>query len=222
MKKNIVGLFIISSSLFAKTSFETQCLFPIGKKAQNFTAQAVTGQKVHSLELEQLPGDFKVIFFYPRDFTFVCPTEVCAFNDRITEFQKRKVDIVGISVDPIKTHLRWLNTPREKGGVKGISYPLVSDESADIAKSYGVYNEENKTALRGLFILNKENLIQSVCINSDPLGRNVDEVLRIIDALISVQKFGAVCPANWHKGQPTMKPTHEGLEKYLKQTSKKD
>lgn len=221
MKKNCITLLFAVNRLLSGAP-EPHCTFPIGKPAINFTAQAVTGQTVTKLNLADLNANYIVLMFYPKDFTFVCPTELRAMQEKIAEFKKRNVIVMGISVDDVETHKRWLATPVDKGGVADISFPLIADTTTEISRSYGVYDEKDKVAMRGLFILDNNKIIKSVCINENSLGRNIDEVLRILDALDKVKEHGEVCPANWHKGQPVLAPTREGLEKYLQKTRKKD
>ncbi|MCK4934667.1 MAG: peroxiredoxin, partial [Simkaniaceae bacterium] len=156
-----------------------------------------------------------VFFFYPLDFTFVCPTELIAFQEKLEEFSKRNCQVIGCSVDSPYSHLAWIKTPRNKGGIEGITYPLVSDLQKTISKDYQVLNEEEGVAYRGLYLIDKKGVIRHLLINDLPLGRSVDEVLRLLDALIFFEVNGEVCPANWHAGEKTMKPTQEGLAEYF-------
>lgn len=188
----------------------------VGKIAPDFKAKAVVaGQIVNEFSLSQLRGKHVIFFFYPLDFTFVCPTELHAFQDSLEEFKKRDAQVVACSVDSPYSHLAWLNTPKNKGGIEGVAYPLVSDLNKTIARSYAVLNEAEGIAYRGLFLIDSEGVVRHEVVNDLPLGRSVEEVLRTLDALICVERYGEVCPANWQAGQKSFKPTQEGLELYL-------
>jgi len=205
----------------------------VGKKAPLFSAAAVvSGEEiVDGFSLDQYLGEKEVIFFfYPKDFTFVCPTEILAFQAKLAEFEKRGVAVVGASTDTEETHLAWLMTPKDKGGIEGVTYPLVADTSKTIATNYGVlggdysYNEEgelqftgNAIAFRGTFLIDKKGTVRQETINDLPLGRNIDEMIRLVDALQHVEKFGEVCPANWEEGKDAMEATKEGVSNYLAQ-----
>lgn len=188
----------------------------VTKPAPNFTASAVMpdGKIKDDFSLSSYKGKYVVIFFYPLDFTFVCPSEIIAHNNRVDEFSKRNVQIIGISIDSQFTHYAWRNTPLEKGGIGKIDFPLVADVTHSIMKDYGVEHPAS-VALRGSFLIDKEGIVQHAEINNLPLGRNVDEMLRTIDALQFSEQHGEVCPAGWQKGQPGMKPTAEGVADYL-------
>lgn len=203
----------------------------IGKKAPVFRAPAVVngGEFVDNFSLEQYVGKkYVVFFFYPADFTFVCPTEIIAFQNHLAEFEKRNVAVVGCSVDSQFSHWKWLNTDRKEGGIKGVTYPLVVDQSKTIAKAYDVlaghydYTEDEQVifvgtpmAYRGLFLIDMNGTVQHQVVNNFPLGRSVQEVLRMVDALQFNETHGEVCPADWHLGQEAMKPTQEGISTYL-------
>lgn len=188
----------------------------IGKSAPSFTTHAVVdGQIVDEFSLESLQGKYVVLLFYPLDFTFVCPTELHAFQEKIGEFAARDAQVVACSVDSAFSHLAWLNTPREMGGIQGVTYPLVSDFNKSISRDFQVLSEDEGVAYRGLFIIDCEGIIRHQLVNDLPIGRNVDEVLRTLDALITHEKIGEVCPANWTPGDKTLKPTNEGLLDYL-------
>jgi len=187
----------------------------IGKKAPDFACEAVINKKIKKISLADFDGKYKVIFFYPLDFTFVCPTELHAFNELLPEFEKRNAQVLGVSVDSAYSHLAWLNTPKNKGGIEGVSYPILSDINKTIAKDYGVLDDCEGVAFRGVFILDKDNIVQSIMVNNLGLGRNIAEFVRLIDALQFVEKYGQVCPANWASGDKAMKPTSEGLEEYF-------
>ncbi|MGY6560192.1 MAG: redoxin domain-containing protein [Nitritalea sp.] len=203
----------------------------VGKKAPLFKAPAVlNGEEiVEQFSLEQYIGKQEVVFFfYPKDFTFVCPTEIIAFQDKLAEFEKRNVAVVGISTDTEETHLAWLNTPRDQGGIAGVTYPLVADVAKTIASNFGVLageyvaDEEGNLAFegtpiayRGTFLIDKEGIVRHETINFFPLGRNIDEMIRLVDAWHHVEKFGEVCPAGWEEGKEAMQATKEGVSAYL-------
>lgn len=187
----------------------------VGKQAPDFKAKAVIeGKIVDQLSLAQYKGKYVVLFFYPLDFTFVCPTELIAFQEALEEFAKRDAVPMACSVDSHFSHLAWLNTPRQKGGIQGVQYPILSDLNKSIARDYGVLMQEEGISYRGLFLIDKEGKIRHMVVNDLPLGRSVNEVLRIIDALSHYEQNGEVCPANWTKGKASMQPTQEGLEKW--------
>ena|SRR5579871_4739017 len=188
----------------------------LGKQAPHFTAKAAVKEKiVDDFSLRDFLGKYVVFFFYPLDFTFVCPTELHAFQEKLGEFEKRNTQVVGCSVDSWFSHLAWLNTPKSKGGIQGVEYPIVSDLNKNIARNYQVLKEDDGIAYRGLFLIDKQGIIRHQLVNDLPLGRSVDEALRIIDALIFFENNGEVCPANWKLGAKGMKPTSEGLVKYF-------
>jgi len=189
--------------------------------APDFTATAVMPNNTFNdkFSLSGLRGKYVVLFFYPLDFTFVCPSEIIAFNKKIDEFKKRNTEVVGVSVDSHFTHLAWKNTPVEQGGIGNVQYPLVADLTKQISRDYGVLINE-AIALRGLFLIDKEGVIQHALVNNLPLGRNVDEALRVLDALQYTEKHGEVCPANWRQGEEAMKPSAEGVAAYLKKHGK--
>lgn len=203
----------------------------VGKKAPLFEADAVVngGEFVEKFSLEQYIGKKHVVFFfYPLDFTFVCPTEIIAFQDKIEEFEKRNVAVVGCSIDSKFSHWAWLNTPKDQGGIKGVKFPLVSDLSKTIAENYDVlageydYNEDGEmefdgeaVAYRGLFLIDKQGVVRHQVVNDLPLGRSVVEALRMVDALQFFEENGEVCPADWHAGDDAMVADAEGVAKYL-------
>jgi peroxiredoxin (alkyl hydroperoxide reductase subunit C) len=203
----------------------------VGKKAPLFEATAVVngGDFVEKFSLEQYIGKKHVIFFfYPLDFTFVCPTELIAFQDKMAEFEKRNVAVVGCSVDSKFSHWAWLRTERKNGGIKGVKYPIVADLSKTIATNYDVlagdyiYNEDgtiefdgSAQAFRGLFLIDKQGIVRHQVVNDMPLGRSIDEALRMVDALQFYEENGEVCPADWHKGDKAMKETAESVAEYL-------
>jgi peroxiredoxin 2/4 len=203
----------------------------VGKKAPLFSATAVINgsEIVKDFSLEQYLGKkYVVFFFYPADFTFVCPTELLAFQDKLKEFESRKVAVVGCSVDSEYSHWKWLQTEPKEGGIKGVKYPIVSDLSKTISENYDVlagnydYSEEgeivfkgNPKAYRGLFLIDKEGVVRHQTVNDMPLGRSVGETMRMVDALQFFEENGEVCPADWHKGEKALKETQEGVAEYL-------
>ena len=188
----------------------------VGKSAPHFSAQAVIkGSIQEGFSFKEFMGKYVVFFFYPLDFTFVCPTELHAFEEKIDEFRKRNAEVVGCSIDSCFSHMAWLSTPKCKGGIEGVSYPLVSDLNKSISKSYQVLKEEDGIAFRGLYILDKKGIIRHQLINDLPIGRSVDEALRTLDAIIFHDANGEVCPANWKKGDRAMTPDSQGLEAYF-------
>jgi peroxiredoxin 2/4 len=186
------------------------------REAPDFIAKAILadGTIKADFTLSSLRGRYVILLFYPMDFTFVCPSELIAFDQAREEFSKRDTDIVGISVDSHYTHAAWRRTARNAGGVGDLGYPLVSDLRKDIARSYGVLLDE-EVALRGLFLIDREGIVRHVIVNDLPLGRNVDEAIRMVDALRFHEEKGEVCPANWKKGEAGMKPTQQGVVDYL-------
>jgi peroxiredoxin (alkyl hydroperoxide reductase subunit C) len=192
----------------------------VTREAPNFKAQAVLGNnEISELELASYKGKYVVLFFYPLDFTFVCPSEIIAFDKKLAEFKKRGVEVIGVSVDSQYTHYAWKNTKVEDGGIGNVQYPLVADLDKSIAANYGVLLDAG-VALRGLFLIDKEGVVRHSVINDLPLGRNVDEALRMVDALQFTEEHGEVCPANWQSGEEAMKPTAEGVADYLAKHAK--
>ncbi len=191
----------------------------VGKPAPLFKAKAVVGEEIVELSMSEMRGKYVILFFYPLDFTFVCPTELHAFQEKLPEFENRNTQILGCSVDSCYSHYAWLQMPKDKGGIKGITYPIISDLNKTIAKDYDVLNVNEGIAYRGLFLINKEGIVHHQIVNDLPLGRSVDEALRMLDALIFVEKHGEVCPANWQEGKKSLKPTKEGVEQYFSKFS---
>ena len=183
--------------------------------APDFTATAVINKKFEQITLSQYRGQNVVLFFWPLDFTFVCPTEIVAFSDAASEFAKRNTQLLGASVDSHFTHLAWQNTPRADGGLGEIAYPMVSDLSHEISRSYGVLLEDKGIALRGLFLIDREGVVRHQVVNDLPLGRSVDEALRMVDALKFFEENGEVCPANWKPGADTIKPDVDASKKFF-------
>jgi peroxiredoxin (alkyl hydroperoxide reductase subunit C) len=189
----------------------------VTKPAPDFKATAVLPNNTFDAEfqLSSYKGKYVLLFFYPLDFTFVCPSEIIAFDKKLDAFKERGCEVIGVSVDSHFTHLAWKNTPVEKGGIGNVQYPLVSDLSHQIAQDYGVLIEDASIALRGLFLIDAEGVVRHALVNDLPLGRSVDEAIRLLDALQFVEKHGEVCPANWRKGDDAMTPTAEGVAEYL-------
>jgi len=203
----------------------------VGKKAPSFKAPAVTkgGTVEENFSLEQYRGKkYVIFFFYPADFTFVCPTEILAFQEKISEFEARNVAVVGCSVDSEFSHWKWLQTELKDGGIKGVKFPLVADQAKTISENYDVlagefdYNEDGESifngipqSYRGLFLIDKEGIVRHQLVNDMPLGRSVEEAIRMVDALQYFEENGEVCPANWHKGEKGMTATQEGVASYL-------
>jgi peroxiredoxin (alkyl hydroperoxide reductase subunit C) len=188
----------------------------VGKKAPDFTAKAVVKNEIiNEFKLSSLQGKYVVLFFYPLDFTFVCPTELHAFQEKLSAFAERNTEVIGVSADSHFSHLAWLNTPKAVGGIQGVEYPLVADFNKTIARDYDVLIEDAGIALRGLFLIDQKGVVQHAVINNLPLGRNVDEALRMVDALQYTEKHGEVCPANWNQGDKAMKANQDGLKSYF-------
>lgn len=187
----------------------------VGKKAPEFSVQAIVdGTTIESFSIADFKDKIVVLFFYPLDFTFVCPTELHAFQERLEEFEARNAVVVGCSVDSVYSHLAWLQVPKNKGGIQGITYTLLSDLNKDIAKSYDVLNDDG-VSYRGLFLIDGRGIVRHQVVNDLPLGRSVDEALRMVDSLNFHENHGEVCPANWTVGKKGMKPTHEGLKAFM-------
>ena len=194
----------------------------VGRQAPDFTAAAVlgNGEIVENFNLKEFTkGKAAVLFFYPLDFTFVCPSELIAFDDRFEEFQKRGVEVIGVSIDSQFSHNAWRNTSVENGGIGHVKYPLVADIKHEICKAYDVEHPEAGVAFRGSFLIDSKGQVRHQVVNDLPLGRNIDEMLRMVDALQYHEEHGEVCPAQWEKGKPGMEASTEGVAKYLSQHS---
>jgi peroxiredoxin (alkyl hydroperoxide reductase subunit C) len=192
----------------------------VTKEAPDFTAQAVLPDNTFAeLKLSSYRGKYVVLFFYPLDFTFVCPSEIIAFDKALKKFKERNAVVLGVSVDSHFTHHAWRQTPVNKGGIGPIGYPLVADLDKNIARSYGVLLNES-VALRGLFLIDTHGVVRHQLVNDLPLGRSVDEAIRLLDALQFTEEHGEVCPANWKQGEDAMKPTAEGVATYLSKHAK--
>ena len=196
----------------------------VTRQAPDFTSSAVlgNGEIVDNFNFKKhIEGKAAVLFFYPLDFTFVCPSELIAFDHRYEEFKKRGVEVVGVSIDSQFTHNAWRNTPTENGGIGAVKYALAADVKHEIAKAYGIEHPEEGVALRGSFLIDKNGVVRHQVVNDLPLGRNIDEMLRMVDALQFHEEHGEVCPAQWEKGKEGMKDSPEGVAKYLKQNADK-
>ncbi len=191
-------------------------MLQVSQKAPDFKVGAVleNGQ-FKDISLADYKGKYVVLFFYPLDFTFVCPTEIIAFSDAAAEFQKRGVQLLGASIDSKFSHLAWRKTPKKEGGLGDIKYPLIADVTKEVSRKYGVLLEDAGIALRGLFLIDKEGVLQHMVVNNLPLGRSVEEALRMVDALQFFEKNGEVCPANWKPGSDTIKPDVEKSKEYF-------
>ncbi|QPJ66392.1 MAG: peroxiredoxin [Candidatus Nitrohelix vancouverensis] len=187
----------------------------VAKQAPDFKAQAVMPDgSFKEIQLSSLKGKYVVLFFYPLDFTFVCPTEIIGFSEKMDDFSKRNVEVLGVSIDSHFSHLAWRNTDRKNGGLGSIQYPLVADVTKKITSDYGVLHPAG-IAFRGLFLIDKEGVVQHQVINNLPLGRNIDEALRMVDALQFHENNGEVCPANWKQGEDGMKADPKGSKDYF-------
>ncbi len=196
----------------------------VTRQAPDFTSSAVlgNGEIVDNFNFKKhIEGKAAVLFFYPLDFTFVCPSELIAFDHRYEEFKKRGVEVVGVSIDSEFTHNAWRNTPTENGGIGAVKYALAADVKHEIAKAYGIEHPEEGVALRASFLIDKNGVVRHQIVNDLPLGRNIDEMLRMVDALQFHEEHGEVCPAQWEKGKEGMKDSPEGVAKYLKQNADK-
>ena len=190
----------------------------VTKEAPDFTTDAVVGEDFKTVKLSDYRGKYVVLFFYPLDFTFVCPTEIVAFSDRIKDFRDRGAEVIGCSIDSHFSHLAWIQTPREKGGLGELKYPLVADLTKKISADYGVLLEGG-IALRGTFIIDQKGVVRAITIHDLPLGRSVDEALRVLDALQHFEKHGEVCPADWKKGSATIDT--KNAKAYFEKAAKK-
>ena len=194
----------------------------VGKAAPDFTATAVFGNnEIKEMKFsEYTKGKYAVVFFYPLDFTFVCPSELIAFDHRLADFKQRGVEVIGVSIDSQFTHLAWKNTPVNSGGIGQVAYPLVADIKHEICRAYDVEFAAAGVAFRGSFLIDKKGTVRHQVVNDLPLGRNVDEMLRMVDALQFTEEHGEVCPAGWNKGKAGMKASPDGVAKYLAEHAK--
>ncbi len=195
-------------------------MIQIQQLAPNFIAEAaLPGGEIGTIDLADYRGQYVILFFYPLDFTFVCPTEIHAFADQIDEFRQRNTVVLGVSVDSVHAHLAWLRASREEGGIAGTPYPLISDLDKQIARDYGVLLDKPSVALRAVCLIDREGIVRSMMVNDLSLGRSVDEVIRLLDALQFSEESGNVCPANWKRGKPLMAATLDGVRDYARQNS---
>ena len=191
----------------------------VQQDAPNFTGDAVIDGEFKSISLSDYKGKYVVLFFYPLDFTFVCPSEIIAFHNHVGEFKSRNCEVLGVSVDSHFTHAAWRNTPVENGGIGAIDYPLIADLTKSIAADYDVLTGNGAVAFRGLFLVDTNGMVRHQIVNDLPLGRNVEEAIRMVDALQFHEQHGEVCPANWKKGKAGMKANAEGVASYLKENA---
>jgi len=192
----------------------------VTKQAPDFTAAAVMpdGSFKEDFKLSDLRGKYVVLFFWPLDFTFVCPSEIIAHNNRIDRFKELGVELVGVSIDSHFTHFAWKQTPVENGGIGNVQFPLVADVKHEIVRAYGIEHPDG-VALRGSFLIDRDGIVQHQTVNNLPLGRNVDEMIRLVEALQFTEEHGEVCPAGWQKGQKGMKADPKGVAEYLKENA---
>lgn len=188
----------------------------VGKQAPDFKTTAVVNGEFKQVSLSDYKGKYVILFFYPLDFTFVCPTEIIAFSDRIAEFEGLNTQVLGVSVDSQYTHLAWINTPRNQGGLGPLKYPLLADLTKSIAKDYDVLTGDGAVAYRGLFLIDKGGTVRHQVVNDLPLGRSLDEAVRVLQAWQYAEAHGEGCPANWKPGAPTIKPDPKGSKEYFK------
>jgi peroxiredoxin (alkyl hydroperoxide reductase subunit C) len=189
----------------------------VGKEAPDFTEDAAVGQSIEKISLSQYKGKkYVVLFFYPLDFTFVCPTEIHAFQEALKEIESHDAVLLGCSVDSAHSHMAWLRTPKNDGGIQGVTFPIIGDISKRVARAYDVLDEEGAgITYRASFVIDKKGVVQAQIVHHRPIGRNVDEVIRLLDALQFSEEHGEVCPVNWRKGDKGMKESREGVKEYL-------
>lgn len=189
----------------------------VGKEAPDFNEDAAVGQSIEKISLSQFKDKkYVVLFFYPLDFTFVCPTEMHAYQAALKEFESRNAVVLGCSVDSAHSHMAWLRAGKDDGGIAGVTYPIIADINKKVSRAYDVLDEAAGITYRASFVIDKAGVVQAQVVHHRPIGRNVDEVLRLLDALQYSEEHGEVCPANWTKGQKGMKATRDGVKGYLK------
>jgi peroxiredoxin (alkyl hydroperoxide reductase subunit C) len=189
----------------------------VGKEAPDFTEEAAVGQSTQKISLSQFKGKkYVVLFFYPLDFTFVCPTEIHAFQEAAKEFESRNTVLLGCSVDSAHSHMAWLRTPKSDGGIQGVQYPIIADIHKRVARAYDVLDEGAGITYRASFVIDKNGVVQAQVVHHRPIGRNVEEVIRLVDAAQYAEEHGEVCPAGWTKGKKAMKGSREGVTGYFK------
>ncbi|VDN36331.1 unnamed protein product [Dibothriocephalus latus] len=186
-----------------------------GMPAPDFKGTAVVNGQFKQIALKDYKGKYVILFFYPLDFTFVCPTEIIAFSEKAEKFRSKNCELIACSTDSEYSHLAWVKTPRTEGGLEGLNIPILSDKSMAISKSYGVLKESDGVAFRGLFIIDDKGTLRQITINDMPVGRSVDEALRLLEAFQFTDKYGEVCPVNWRPGKKAMKPTEKGAKAYF-------
>lgn len=193
----------------------------VGRKAPDFTAAAVLGDGLieEKFSLESLAGKYRVVFFWPMDFTFVCPSEIIAHDNRFDKFKELGVELIGVSIDSQFTHHAWRETSREDGGIGQVKFPMVADVKHEIAQAYGIEHPTDGVALRASFLIDKEGVVRHQVVNDLPLGRNIDEMIRLVEALQHVEKYGEVCPAGWKKGEKAMVADAKGVASFLAEES---
>jgi len=192
----------------------------VNKPAPDFkTSGVMPDGSIKDVSLSDYKGKYLVLFFYPKDFTYVWPSELIAFDHRVGEFEKRDAQVLGVSIDDAESHINWRNTPVEKGGIGTIKYPLLCDESRDLTKAFDLLHEETTFALRGTFIIDPDGVVQSETVNNLPIGRDIDDTLRLLDAAIHSGSGAGVCPAGWNPTKPDMQPTKEGVASYLSENA---
>ncbi|CAG5117735.1 unnamed protein product, partial [Candidula unifasciata] len=210
------------SSMFVR-KFSVGCpslsVVRVQHPAPDFKGQAVVNGQFKEIQLSDYKGKYLVLYFYPLDFTFVCPTEIVAFNEKIQAFRAINTEVIGVSTDSHFSHLAWINTPKKKGGLEGLHYPLLLDFNKTISRDYGVLIEDQGIALRGLFLIDTNGIIRHITINDLPVGRCVDEVIRVVQAFQFFEAHGEVCPANWKPNSATIKPTPEGSKSYFEKVN---
>ena len=209
-----------SNPLASLDSIATLPTAGIGRPAPDFEATAVINKRFEQDRLREYRGRYVVLFFWPLDFTFVCPTEIVAFSDAVEAFAERDTVVLGVSVDSRYTHLAWQNLPRAEGGLGDVAFAMISDQMHSISRAYGVLLEDAGVALRGLFLIDREGVIRHMLINDLPLGRNVDEALRLVDALQFHEKHGEVCPVNWRPGDPSIDAHPDRAKTFFRQWGK--
>ncbi|NCN26458.1 peroxiredoxin [bacterium] len=187
----------------------------VGKKAPYFEGEAAIGQDFKKVNLNDYKGKYLCLFFYPLDFTFVCPTELHAFSERMEDFKSRNCEVLAASIDSKFSHAAWLRTPKNQGGIEGVNYPILADIHKTVSRSYGTLFEDAGVAFRGLFLIDPNQVVRHVTINDLPLGRNVEEVLRVLDAVQYHAEHGEVCPANWKKGNKALTASNQGLKDFF-------
>lgn len=197
----------------------TETVYPtrlVAEKAPEWKAQALINGEIKEVSSKEFDGKWKVLFFYPLDFTFVCPTEITAYSDAVSKFKESNCEVIACSVDSAFSHLAWTQKSRDEGGLGEVKFPILADLNKDISKKFGVLVENDGVALRGTFIIDDKNVIQQATINNLSVGRSVDETLRLVQAYQHTAKHGEVCPANWKKGDDTMKPDPQGSKSWFK------